>query len=48
MKTITVRIDDELHKQLVACAAKEHRSISNLIKTIILDYMDREEQKNEG
>ena len=40
---IGVRVSSELKKQIEAQAAKEHRSMSNLVVKIITEYLERME-----
>lgn len=42
-KSITLRIDTELLEYLEARAEKEHRTLSNMIISILLDEKDRAE-----
>lgn len=39
--TLTFRVDPELKESLRAAAALEHRSLSNMVEVMILDYCDR-------
>ena len=41
-KHITLRLDEDLLKYLQNRADKEHRTVSNLIQSILLDEMERE------
>jgi hypothetical protein len=38
---VNVRLDDEMREELRAVAAEENRSMSNLIVTILREWLDR-------
>lgn len=42
-KTISIRLDDEMIRELQLLAKKENRNFSNLVETILKKYL--EEQK---
>lgn len=44
-KQIALRIDDELLAYLEARANKEHRTLSNMIISILLDAKEQEERE---
>jgi hypothetical protein len=43
-KSVALRIDAELFEYLEARAKKEHRTLSNMIVSILLDEMERTEE----
>jgi predicted HicB family RNase H-like nuclease len=47
MKTLSIRIPEELHKALVELAEQDRRSLNNLIVVILEDFvrLAEEEQK---
>lgn len=42
-KITTIRIDDRLREALIEIANNENRSLSNLIETILNEYMSKDE-----
>jgi len=44
-ETIHLRIEESLRDRLVTLAAKDHRSLSNLIEKIVLDWYEDKHQK---
>lgn len=46
-KSIALRIDTELLEYLETRSAKEHRTLSNMIISILLDEMERTEHEVE-
>lgn len=45
-KQIALRLDEELVAYLEARAAKEHRTLSNMIISILMDEKERDEVKS--
>ena len=43
--TTTLRMDEELKKELDNLALKENRSLNNLIVTILINYLEKEKEK---
>ena len=44
--TITVRLDEAVHEKLKTTAAKEVRSINNLIEYILTKYIEEDQSNN--
>lgn len=45
-KLISIRVDKNLLAYLTDRAEKEHRTLSNMIVSILIDEKEREENKN--
>ena len=43
--TTTLRMDEELKKELDNLALKENRSLNNLIVTILINYLENKKEK---
>ena len=43
---VTIKIDEETRKALKEIAENEHRTLSNLISKILIDYLRKEEKQN--
>lgn len=41
-RAVNIRVDEHLYNYLQERAEKEHRSVSNMIVSILLDAMDKE------
>ena len=42
-RAVNIRVDEELYQWLCDRAEKEHRTVSNMIISILLDEKEREE-----
>lgn len=40
-KTVTLRLNDKVHKKLRTLAERDHRTLSNFIETATLRYIER-------
>lgn len=45
---INFKIEPELKERLIALAEKDHRTLSGLIKHVLLNYAERQETGNDG
>lgn len=45
MKAVNIRVEEELYDYLQKRAEKEHRSLSNMIISILLDEKESEENE---
>jgi len=46
-KTVTLRLDDRLHKKLRTLAEGDHRTLSNFIETATLRYIEQSQFMDE-
>jgi predicted transcriptional regulator len=45
MELIAIRVPDEIKKRLEKIAEKEHRPLSNLIRLILMEWLEKYEKK---
>jgi predicted transcriptional regulator len=45
-RVFTLRLQDEIFDKLEELAKKEHRTMTNMIEYILLDYLSEYEQEN--
>lgn len=45
-KTMTIRLDEELHKKIKLKSVKENKSIKNYILGLVLEDLEKEKKKN--
>lgn len=45
MDLIAVRLPDELKEKLLKIAEEQHRPLSNLVRLIILEWLEKQEPK---
>ncbi|WP_082989510.1 ribbon-helix-helix protein, CopG family [Christensenella intestinihominis] len=41
-KVLSIRLDEKMIRDLRVCAEKENRNLSNLIETILKDYLKKQ------
>lgn len=46
MEPIALKVSEEVKKRLEKLAEKERRSLSNLVRNIILDWLEEQDQKS--
>ena len=46
-KTVTLRLDDRIHKKLRTLAERDHRTLSNFIETATLRYIEQSQFMDE-
>ena len=44
-KVVSVRLDEAFSQQLREIAEKQNRSLSNLVETVLKDYVSNQEKK---
>lgn len=47
-KTYSMRLDESLAEKIRAYAAAENRNLSNMVETILLQYVAKREQEESG
>ena len=45
MELITIRVPDEMKKKLAKIAEKQHRPLSNLIRLILMEWVEKQGKK---
>jgi predicted transcriptional regulator len=45
MELIAIRVPDEMKKRLEKIAEEQHRPLSNLIRLILMQWLEEEEKK---
>ena len=45
MELIAIRVPEEMKKKLEKIAEKEHRPLSNLVRLILMEWLEKHEKK---
>ena len=45
MELITIRVPDDMKQKLEKIAEKQHRPLSNLIRLVLMEWLEKEEEK---
>ena len=44
-KVVSVRLDEEFIQKLIELAEQQNRSLSNLVETVLKDYVSKQEKQ---
>lgn len=47
MKLIALRVPEDMKEKLQELADKQHRPLSNLIRVILMEWLEKQEKKDE-
>ncbi|MBW1924198.1 MAG: ribbon-helix-helix protein, CopG family [Deltaproteobacteria bacterium] len=48
MELIAIRIPEEMKKKLEVLAREDHRSLSNLVRLILIQWLEKHEKESEN
>ena len=48
MELVTIRLPDELKKRLEQIAQEQHRPLSNLVRLILIEWLEKQEPEKKG